>query len=160
MSEIFKALVGAASKAGLTVSALESCTGGHFADSVTCVSGSSEMFVGSVVTYSDAAKISAGVSAGVIEKYGVYSQETARAMAAAARGFFNTDIGVGITGTIGRADPLHEDSVPGEVHFSIASKNAMIAETIEGVPGEREAGKEAVCARIAGALLKMIEEVE
>ena len=57
-----------------------------------------------------------------IRKYGVYSAETAAAMAEACRAAFRTDIGVGITGSFGNIDPCNTDSVPGEVYFAVAAE--------------------------------------
>ena len=57
----------------------------------------------------------------VIEKYGVYSKETASCMAEASLSFFGADISVGITGTTGNVDPANGDSTPGEVFFAICT---------------------------------------
>ena len=61
-----------------------------------------------------------GVPASIIEKYSVYSKETASAMAHACKIAFDADIGIGITGTMGNIDPSTKSfSIPGEVFFSI-----------------------------------------
>ncbi len=104
---------------GITVSVMESCTGGLFASGITDTQGASEIFLGSFVTYSNEAKKRNGVFADIIERYGVYSSETAAAMAEACRDFYHADIGVGITGSTGNADPCNADSVPGEVFYAI-----------------------------------------
>ena len=62
-----------------------------------------------------------GVSAAVIERYGVYSEQTAAAMAEACRAAYAAGIGVGVTGSFGNADPNNPDSVPGEVFFAVAT---------------------------------------
>ena len=103
----------------LTVTVMESCTGGQISSLITDTEGSSEVFRGSCVTYSNEAKVLDGVPARTIEEYGVYSPQTALAMAAACRGKFCADIGVGITGSFGNTDPANADSVPGEVYFAI-----------------------------------------
>ena len=103
----------------LTVTVMESCTGGQISSLITDTEGSSEVFRGSCVTYSNEAKVLDGVPARIIEEYGVYSPQTALAMASACRKKFGADIGVGITGSFGNADPANGDSVPGEVYFAI-----------------------------------------
>ena len=103
----------------ITITAMESCTSGLISSLITDTEGSSEIFKGSFVTYSNKAKIRQGVPSDVIEKYGVYSKETAAAMAVASRKMMGTDIGIGVTGTFGNADPANKDSVIGEVFFAI-----------------------------------------
>ena len=103
----------------LTVTAMESCTGGQIASLLTDTEGSSEVFKGSLVTYSNEAKIRYGVPEETIRKYGVYSEQTAKAMAHACRREFGSDIGLGITGSFGNTDPANPDSVPGEAWFAI-----------------------------------------
>lgn len=103
----------------LTITFMESCTGGLLASMFTDTSGASEVFKGSLVTYSNGMKIAAGVDAGIIEKNGVYSAECARAMAEVSQRIYGTDISVGITGTTGNADPNNRDSVVGEAFYCI-----------------------------------------
>ena len=105
----------------ITISTMESCTAGQIASLLTDTEGASAVFRGAYVTYSNEAKIMAGVKADIIEKYGVYSVQTSDAMASSCRNIFGTDIGIGITGSFGNADPNNPDSIPGEVYFSIAT---------------------------------------
>ena len=61
-----------------------------------------------------------GVPAEILEKYTVYSKETAEAMAKACTKAYKANIGIGVTGTMGNADPANlEASVPGQVYFAI-----------------------------------------
>ena len=103
----------------LTISTMESCTGGMLGSAITDVSGASEIYPGGFITYGNAAKVRCGVPAEVIDTYGVYSAETALAMAAACSATYGTAIGIGVTGSLGRRDPSNPDSVPGEVYFAI-----------------------------------------
>ena len=107
----------------LTVTAMESCTAGQIASLLTDTEGSSEVFRGSIVAYSNQAKIRFGVPEKTIRTYGVYSEQTALAMAAACRREFGTDIGIGVTGSFGNTDPENPDSVPGEVYFAIETES-------------------------------------
>ena len=103
------------------VATMESCTGGALASAITNVSGSSEIFCSGLVTYGNEAKIKSGVPVEVIEQHGVYSEETAKAMALAAALYLEgTNYGVGITGSMSRVDPANrEGSIPGVVFVAI-----------------------------------------
>ena len=70
-----------------TIASMESCTGGYFASTITCVDGSSEVLKFSAVTYSNEYKIKMGVDAKVIDKYSVYSFNVSRQMAKAISNF-------------------------------------------------------------------------
>ena len=116
---------------GLSITTMESATAGQIASLITDTEGSSAILKGAFVTYSNEAKILQGVPAEVIDKYTVYSGETAAAMARACRKAYDADIGVGVTGTMGNIDPANpEASVPGQVYFAIAVRGD------EGVNGE------------------------
>ena len=103
----------------ITITAMESCTSGLISSLITDTEGASEIFKGAFVTYSNKAKISQGIPANLIEEYGVYSKETAAAMATVCRKLMSTDIGIGVTGTFGNTDPANKDSVIGEVFYAI-----------------------------------------
>ena len=105
----------------LTITTMESCTAGQVVSLITDTEGSSAVLKGAFVTYSNEAKIMQGVPKEIIATYGVYSAETAAAMALACRKAYNADFGVGVTGSLGNTDPNNPDSIPGEVFFSIAS---------------------------------------
>ena len=102
----------------ITVTAMESCTSGQIASLLTDTEGSSAIFKGSLVTYSNEAKIMYGVSEDIIRKYGVYSAQTASEMARVCRNLMKSDIGIGITGSFGNKDPENDDSIPGEIYFA------------------------------------------
>ena len=106
---------------GLTITTMESCTSGQVASLITDTEGSSAILKGAFVTYSNEAKIRQGVPAEIIGTYGVYSAETAVAMAETCRTAYGADLGVGVTGSFGNADPSNADSVPGEVYFAVAA---------------------------------------
>ena len=105
---------------GITISSMESCTGGQIASLLTDTEGSSAVFKGAFVTYRNDVKIKSGVPQAVIEQYGVYSPQTAEAMAEGCRKSFASDIAVGVTGSFGNVDSDNIDSVPGEVYFAIS----------------------------------------
>lgn len=116
--DTFESVVGETlAQRGLTLAAMESCTGGLLADTITNVPGSSRYFRGSIVSYATEVKQMMGVDAAIIAEHGVVSAETAAAMAAAVRGQLQADIGIGITGVAG---PDPQDGVPvGQVYIAI-----------------------------------------
>lgn len=104
---------------GITITTMESCTAGLVASTITDTEGASAVFPGGFVTYSNDAKVKAGVDASIIDTYGVYSAECAEAMARAAQGAFGTDVAIGVTGTTGNVDPNNPGSTRGEVYYCI-----------------------------------------
>lgn len=105
------------SKSGLTISTMESCTGGYLVSSLTNVEGSSKYVKGSIVSYCNDMKLKYGVD--TIDKYGVYSVETAKSMARNVKKVFNSDIGIGVTGTFRNIDNENWGSIAGRVYYCI-----------------------------------------
>ena len=120
--EKFRYITNTLIKEQLTITTMESCTSGLVASLLTDTEGASAVLKGAFVTYSNEAKIKQNVPADVIERFGVYSEETAREMAIAAKRAYGADIAIGVTGTMGNVDPANNDSTPGEVFFAIAHK--------------------------------------
>jgi PncC family amidohydrolase len=86
----------------LTIATAESCTGGLVAARITSVPGSSEYFMGGIVSYSNDAKHRLlGVPNLMLERYGAVSADTALAMARGVRRSLKTAIGVATTGIAG-----------------------------------------------------------
>jgi nicotinamide-nucleotide amidase len=102
----------------LTLSTMESCTGGLLASTITDVPGSSDYYKGGLVSYATEMKIAWGVDREVIAEHGVISAECAEAMARAARERLGADVGIGVTGVAG-PDP-QEDKPVGTVHITVA----------------------------------------
>ena len=121
---------------GLTASTMESCTGGLIASLITDTEGSSAVLKGAFVTYSNEAKLACGVPAAVIAEHGVYSQETARAMASACRAPYGAVVGIGVTGSFGNADPANADSEPGVAYYALDLEGSVFSERVELGPYE------------------------
>ena len=88
---------------GMTITTMESATSGQIASLITDTEGSSAVLKGAFVTYCNEAKIMQGVPAEILEKYTVYSKETAEAMAKACTKAYKANIGIGVTGTMGES---------------------------------------------------------
>ena len=116
----------------MTITTMESATSGQIASLITDTEGSSAVLKGAFVTYCNEAKTMQGVPADILDRYTVYSKETAEAMAAACAKTYQADIGVGVTGTMGNIDPANPDaSVPGQVYFAIVINGEMKSYYIE-----------------------------
>lgn len=133
------------SESGLTISTMESCTGGSLAGAITNISGASDILHESYVTYCNEAKIKFGVPKQVIDEYTVYSLETAKAMAKAVKNTSNSDIGVGITGQLGRIDPRNIGVENNKAWYAIrSSKKDVFVEIILNMGDCPRAKKKAV----------------
>lgn len=142
----------------LTIAAMESCTGGGIANEITNISGASAIIKESYVTYCNEAKIKQGVPAGVIEKYTVYSKETAIEMAKAVKRQANSNIAVGITGQMGRIDPNNSVEKLNHVWFAIIGSDDKIIEKEIIVPdAERKIQKEYAINEVAKQLISLIQ---
>ncbi|MDD4013557.1 MAG: nicotinamide-nucleotide amidohydrolase family protein [Candidatus Omnitrophica bacterium] len=87
---------------GLTLAGAESCTGGLVSARITNVPGSSSYFKGSVIAYSNSAKVSLlEVPASVIMRSGAVNPITAKKMALGARKVFGSDVAFSLTGIAG-----------------------------------------------------------
>jgi len=110
---------------GQTLALAESCTGGLVSELLTAHSGSSAVFRGGAVTYSNESKIALlGVPAVLLARFGAVSAEVARAMAEGARGAFNADYALALTGIAGPTGGSAEKPV-GLVHFAVASATGV-----------------------------------
>jgi nicotinamide-nucleotide amidase len=108
---------------GLTLATAESCTGGMVAERLTAVPGSSDVFVGGIVAYSNEMKErELGVPAEMLERHGAVSAETAAAMAAGARERLGVDVGIAVTGIAG-PDGGTEDKPVGLVYLHVEGPN-------------------------------------
>jgi nicotinamide-nucleotide amidase len=102
-----------------TVSCAESCTGGGVANAFTAVSGSSDWFERSWVTYSNAAKHELmGVPKGVLESVGAVSEQTVEAMAKGCAEKANAQLAVSVSGIVGPGGGSKEKPV-GLVWFGV-----------------------------------------
>lgn len=110
---------------GMTVAGAESCTGGLIAKLLTDVPGSSSVFCGACVTYSNEVKMKLlGVSQSVIEQYTEVSHACAEAMAEGARSTMQTDVAYSTTGYAGPGGGTETDPV-GTVYVGIATREGV-----------------------------------
>ncbi len=118
----FKKIIKELSTRRETIATMESCTGGGVADAITSIEGASQVLKFSAVTYSNEYKIIMGVKKETIDKYTVYSMETAHEMALNICKFAKADMGIGITGKLNKFDQNNNCGKNNEVFISIYYK--------------------------------------
>ena len=121
-----------------TISTAESCTGGKIAQILSSVSGASNYFKGSLVSYATETKISVlGISEELIKEHSVVSAEVAKQMAINVKNIMKTDYAIATTGNAG---PTKGDSKAelGSVFIALATPNEVIVEEFNfGQPREK-----------------------
>jgi nicotinamide-nucleotide amidase len=132
------ALVLAACRArGLTLATAESCTGGLVAARLTAVPGSSDVFLGAIVSYANDVKVGElGVPEDVLARFGAVSAETAEAMARGVRARLGADVGVSVTGVAGPDGGTPEKPV-GLVYLHASAADGDLAASFS-LGGDRE----------------------
>lgn len=121
-------------KAGRTLSAAESCTGGMISHLITSVAGSSQYYLGSVTSYANSVKENVlGVPSEIIEKYGAVSSECVAKMAEGVKKITGSDYSVATSGIAGPGGGTPDKpvglvwigvcSLTGAETFSIVYKN-------------------------------------
>ncbi len=145
---------------GKTISTMESCTGGGVANAITNIAGASEVLKFSAVTYSNEFKIKMGVSSEIIDKYSVYSMETAEEMSKNISVFTNSDFGVGITGKLNSNDGSNPEGENDIVFVSIydKEKDKYYNTTIKVLVQSREKNKELIITKINDLILEILNQ--
>ncbi len=104
----------------------ESCSGGLLSSSITAIPGSSQVFKGSIISYSNELKQSLlNIPENLIKKFGAVSEEVAETMAINAKEKLNSDWSIAISGIAGPSGGNKEKPV-GLVYISIAGPNDHI----------------------------------
>lgn len=119
------------------VSTAESCTGGWLGQRLTSVAGSSDVYVGGVVSYANDVKRNLlGVSQATLDSVGAVSEECARKMAEGCQRLLGSDFAVSITGIAGPGGGTEEKPV-GLVFIGLATPLGTRVERFS-FPGTRE----------------------
>lgn len=113
-------------KRGLTLSVAESCTGGYISHLFTQHAGSSKVFLGGAVSYSNQLKESIlGVKKETLEKFGAVSEETVIEMVEGALLNFKSDYAIAVTGIAG-PDGGTPDKPVGTIWITAASAQKTV----------------------------------
>lgn len=87
---------------GKTLVTAESLTGGGIGAALTAIPGSSEVYKGGIISYTNQVKETIlGVSRETLERHGAVSLQTAEEMAVGARRLLQADVAVSVTGLAG-----------------------------------------------------------
>ncbi|MBO7352500.1 MAG: CinA family protein [Candidatus Methanomethylophilaceae archaeon] len=139
---------------GIRMSAAESCTGGMIGCMMTSISGSSDVFLGSAVTYSNESKERIlGVSHQTLLDHGAVSEETAREMAKGAIDVYGSDVSLAVTGIAGPGGATPEKPV-GLVYIAVADGPRTVV-TKNIFEGDRQAVRK----QTAVEALKLLKEL-
>ena len=124
----FEAIIGEQLRtAGLTVGTAESCTGGAIAATLTSVPGSSDYFMGGIVSYTNAVKRHLlRVSPTDLQQCGPVSQPVVEQMARGAREALHCDIAVATSGIAGPGGSTPETPI-GTVWIAIATPTRTLS---------------------------------
>lgn len=121
----------------LKLATAESCTGGLISKRINDVSGSSEVFEGGVVCYSNRFKENVlGVSPETLKKYGAVSRETAREMVKGVLSLTKADIAVAVTGIAGPSSDDTNKPV-GLVYIAVSDgKSTIVRKLLNNFTGD------------------------
>ena len=123
---IEKVIIDMLSMNNKTISIAESCTGGLIGDRITNIPGSSKVFSGGFITYSNQSKSNhLGISSNLIKDSGAVSKIVAKQMSERIREKFNTSYGLAITGIAGPGGGSEVKPV-GTVFISISDENRTL----------------------------------
>jgi nicotinamide-nucleotide amidase len=123
-------------KHNLTLSVAESCTGGRIGNHITNIPGSSDVFLGGVIAYSNDLKMKLlHVKEHTLARHGAVSKNTAKEMAEGIRKVTGSDIGLAVTGIAGPGGASDGKPV-GLVLMAIDTESTKIV-THQVFPGDR-----------------------
>jgi len=116
---------------GQTLAVAESCTGGNIAHHLTLLAGSSDIFSGGVIAYSNKLKINLlGVNSADIETFGAVSRQVVEQMAQGVCRITNSDFGIATSGIAGPSGGTSEKPV-GTVWIAVCSKNKTVSQVFQ-----------------------------
>jgi nicotinamide-nucleotide amidase len=135
-----------------TLATAESCTGGLIASTITTVPGSSDYYLGGVVSYANEAKLDfLDVAPELVERHGAVSAEVATAMAVGVQGRLHASCAIAVTGVAGPGGGSEEKPI-GLVYVALATPDGGADVRKLMLPGDREM----VQRRAATAALTML----
>jgi len=143
---------------GWKLATAESLTGGLLGARITAVAGSSDYYLGGVISYATAVKHSLlGVGMDVLDRHGAVSEETAAAMASGVRELFGADLALSTTGVAG---PATQDGQPvGTLCVGVADSSGVRAFRLAGPAGGREAVRDWAADQALRLLVERLEAV-
>ena len=121
-----KSLIKILTKKKITISVVESCTGGLLSSNITAINGASRIFNLGIITYSNQAKIKIlKIDKKIIQKYGAVSPECCQAMVNNLSKISKATLNISITGIAGPKGGSKDKPV-GLVYIGVKSGNKTI----------------------------------
>ena len=112
-------------ESGKTIGTAESCTGGYIAHLITTVPGSSDYYMGSVISYSyELKETMLAVKHDTLIKHGAVSEQVVREMLAGLLDSLKVDYGIAVSGIAGPAGATPDKPV-GTVWLAVGSKEKV-----------------------------------
>ena len=138
-----------AALAGKTLATAESCTGGGIGAALTAIPGSSRVYKGGVISYTNEVKQNLlGVDREVLERYGAVSRQVAETMAVGVRERLGTDVAVSVTGLAG-PDGDDRGNPVGTVYIGYCDAKKAVAQAFWFTGSREEIRNQAVCAALS-----------
>jgi PncC family amidohydrolase len=140
-----------------SIATAESLTGGALAEMLSAAPGSSDFFMGGVVAYATAVKLSVlGVPERIVQEHGVVSSQCAAQMALAVRALLGADVGVSTTGVAG---PTTQEGKPvGLVFVGVAGPGGVSTRELH-LGGDRARIRHAACLEAIDAACTEVGEL-
>ena len=140
----------------LTISTVESCTGGLIGHRITQVPGSSSVYKGGFISYSNESKLSqVKINSDTLKNHGAVSEEVALEMATNGRNIFNSDIGVSVTGIAGPGGGTKDKPV-GLVYVGYCGESILKVEKFN-FHSNRQTNKVRTSQAVLNLIIKNIE---
>lgn len=144
---------------GLLLSTAESCTGGNIAHSITSIAGSSDYYVGSVVSYSNEVKKKVlNVSDSTLNNDGAVSQSTVLQMCRGVSQLMNTECAIATSGIAGPTGGTKDKPV-GTVWIAVKYKDKETSSCYQ-FPGTRDRVIDRATTTALIMLLKLIRDID
>jgi len=154
-NELPKLVVKRLQKIGKSLSVAESITAGGIANQITEVPGSSKVFYGGIIAYSDESKISQlDVKTADIKRFTSVSEQVAIEMANNVRKKFKTDFAISTTGVAGPGKAYGQKA--GTVWIGISSQKESFAVSLL-LSGDREMIRHATITSALAALERILK---
>ena len=134
--------------AGKTLVTAESCTGGGIGAALTAIPGSSRVYKGGIISYTNWVKNRIlGVPEELLEQFGAVSEQVAKAMAEGAREKLQADVAVSVTGLAGPDGDDRETPV-GTVFIGYCDEEKSYVSHFCFAGNREQVQKEAICAAL------------
>jgi competence/damage-inducible protein CinA C-terminal domain len=153
------ALIRILNKHGKTIGTAESCTGGFIAQQITAIAGASNVYNGSIVSYSNSVKEDLlGVKEETLRSFGAVSEETVTEMLLGLISKLNTDYGIATSGIMGPGGGSDQKPV-GTVWIAVGNRESIMTNKYQ-LRFNRERNIEQTAYLGMVSVFKFIKEVE